>query len=264
MRYAFLIGVARSGTSILGELIAHHPDVFYIFEASKVWELAGHGEHNSHRLTEAHATPEVAAQIRTWFEQYGISKRILVEKCPRNTLRIPYVRAIFPEAKIIHIVRDGRDVACSMVPGCGGDHWSHLRPPSWQRFFLNHRGVVRCALTWLEAINIALDDLARTDHLQVRYEDLVYSPRDVAREVLSYLELDDHPAVASFCEKIQNDTKGSYHAAVQGIWYRDDHSVRVGRYRENMTPEELRVINGMLEPTLQSLGYRLDSDDIPR
>lgn len=48
------------------------------------------------------------------------ARRVLVEKNPRHTLRIPFLKAIFPDAKIIHIVRDGRDVTCSLVPGCGG------------------------------------------------------------------------------------------------------------------------------------------------
>ena len=39
----FIIGCARSATSILGELIQSHPDVKYIFEASSIWETAGAG-----------------------------------------------------------------------------------------------------------------------------------------------------------------------------------------------------------------------------
>ncbi|UCD38063.1 MAG: sulfotransferase [Fidelibacterota bacterium] len=260
MRYAFLIGVARSGTSILGELIASHPEVKYIFEVHPIWELGGEGENGSHRLTELHAKPYVANWIRKWFSTQAEPGRLLLEKNPRNSLRVPYLNAIFPAGKIIHIVRDGRDAACSMVPGCGGEQWSHLKPPSWQQFFHQYQGVIRCAHAWREAISIALDDLAKVDHLQVRYEDLVQTPADVAREVLAYLELDANPEVDSFCNNIQNSTADSYHAGVQTMWYRENHSVRVQRYRENMTAEELRTVNTLLAPILQKLGYPLDGE----
>ncbi len=43
VQYAFIIGVARSGASILGELLASHPQVSYVFEAHRIWELGGMG-----------------------------------------------------------------------------------------------------------------------------------------------------------------------------------------------------------------------------
>ena len=51
MNIALIIGCARSGTSILGELVSAHPDVKYIFEAHPIWELAALGENDSHRLS---------------------------------------------------------------------------------------------------------------------------------------------------------------------------------------------------------------------
>ena len=250
MNIAFVVGAPRSGTSILGELIASHP-------ASAIWEIAGHGASGSHRLTAQHATSQVKRAIRNWFEQQKGEARLLVEKNPRSSVRIPFVREVFPEAKIIHIVRDGRDVACSMVPGCGGDHWSHVKPPSWQRLFREYRGVLRCALAWRETVGIALQDLAGVPHMRLRYEELVQDSWEVARQVLWYLDLSEHPAVREFCCRIQDRTAGSYHAANQVAWYRDDHSRRIGRYRENLSAEEQRQIERELSPLLLQLGNDL-------
>ncbi len=58
---------SRSGTSILGELIASHPDVKYLFEIHQIGEITGLGENESHRLTEEHATPDVMKSVREWF-----------------------------------------------------------------------------------------------------------------------------------------------------------------------------------------------------
>jgi len=236
--------------------MAAHPDVKYIFEAHEIWEWGGLGENESHRLTARHATSEVKAKIRQWFaEQQGDHTGLLVEKNPRNVLRVPYVRAIFPEAKIIHVVRDGRDVACSMVPGCGGKEWAHLKPPSWKQLFLCYEGPLRCALAWKEVMEIALQDLAEVPHLQIRYEDLIRDPPGTARSLLTYLGLQEHPAVMEFCDKIQDTTLNSYHAQHQVRWYRDDHRRRVGRWRENLSEEEQGIINHLLAPLLIRLGY---------
>ena len=71
-------------------------------------------------LASRDATPAIREGIREWATNEARGASMFVEKSPRNILRVPYVRAIFPEARIVHIVRDGRDVACSMVPACGG------------------------------------------------------------------------------------------------------------------------------------------------
>src|SRR5207248_3149857 len=86
LRIGLIIGCPRSGTSILGELIAAHPDVSYIFEASDIWEQAGAGIDGSHRLSAEHATPRVIHKVRKWFESRQNGAAIIIEKCPRNAL----------------------------------------------------------------------------------------------------------------------------------------------------------------------------------
>lgn len=258
MSVAFIVGCARSGTSILGELIAAHPDVKYVFEAFDVWEVVGKGANDSHRFTAEMATAAHRARLRRWAEKERGRAGLLLEKCPRNVLRIPFLQAVFPEAKFVHIVRDGRDVACSMLPGAGGKDWLHLRPPAWKGIFEAHDGAVRCAYGWREIMTSALDDLKSVPHLQIRYEDLVFDPEALASRVLNYLELPPSPAVTAFCGKIQDSTRGSYHAQKQVEWYRENHAKRVGRWRENLTEAEQHQISAALAPMLQRLGYEDD------
>ncbi len=255
MNIALVMGCARSGTSILGELIAAHPQVSYKHEAHAVWDRAGLGENASHRLTHAHATPEVQRVIRKKFAEEQGAAALFVEKCPRSVLRVPFIRAVFPEAKLIHIVRDGRDVACSMLPGIGGSEWRHLKPPSWQQLMQAEQGVVRCAAAWKTIMEIALHDLAHTPHFMLRYEDLVAQPERKARELFAFLELSFTPEVAAFCANIQNETANSYHAQKQVKWFREDHGVRIGRWRENMSPEEAARVEELLRPLLAQFGY---------
>jgi len=255
LNLALIMGCARSGTSILGELIGSHPEVRYKHEAHSVWNKAGLGENGSHRLTAEHATPKVARQIRKRFTEEKGGARLFVEKCPRSVLRIPFIRAVFPEAKLIHIMRDGRDVACSMLPGLGGEEWRHLKPPDWQRLMQEQRGIMRCAHAWKSVMEIALQDLEWEEHFEIKYEELVERPESHVRALMQFLELPEHPAVFEFCRNIQNETADSYHAEKQVKWFREDHRARVGRWRENLNDEEARAVEELLRPMMMELEY---------
>jgi hypothetical protein len=255
MPIAFVFGCARSGTSILGELIAAHPEVSYLYEAHHIWRRAGHARDDSHRLVASDAEPEVVRKLRKRFRTEIGGAALLVEKNPRSSLRIPFIRAAFPEAKLVHIYRDGRDVACSLLAGVGGEDWRHLKPPDWARLFADQEGIVRCAAAWRSVMEIILADLADTPHFSIRYEDLVERPNEIARGLFDYLSLPLHPDVVAFVDRIVNTTAGSYQPARQRKWYRDDHDVRVGRWRHNLTSGEAAQVEEMLAPLLKRLGY---------
>jgi len=250
----FIIGCARSGTSILGELVGQHPEVAYMFEASWAWEAGGRGENGSDRLTEAHVTPEVAWLVRQRLEKRLTTGSVLVEKNPRTSLRVPFVRALFPDARFVHIIRDGRDVACSLVPGCGGDEWRHLKPPSWQELRVDYSGVRRTARVWRDVLEIALADLETAPHMTIRYEDLIADPRREAERVLGFLELGPTAEVERFYKRIGNVVDPRYEAAGQVKWGRRGHGVRIGRWRE-LEADDQRDMNAILRPMLARLGY---------
>ena len=102
-----LFGNFRSGTTLLHKLIAAHPAVVPLYEPVGLWLYAdprrAHDE-----FEEQDATDKVKQYIRGWFLKYQQQNgnRIIVEKTPHNILRIPYIRAIFPEAHFLYIVRN--------------------------------------------------------------------------------------------------------------------------------------------------------------
>jgi len=102
-----LFGNFRSGTTLLQKLISTHPDVVPLYEPVGLWLYADPGR--SHDEFEARdATDKVKLYIRNESLKYQQrhENRIIVEKTPHNILRIPYVRAIFPEAHFLYIVRN--------------------------------------------------------------------------------------------------------------------------------------------------------------
>lgn len=106
-----LIGTHRSGTTWLAQQLAQHATLAYWSEPRYVWSW-GNSYKPDDVLTEADVQPEIAHHIRDRFAQYVATqgKQRLFEKTPSNCFRISFIQKVFPEAKIIHIIRDGRSV----------------------------------------------------------------------------------------------------------------------------------------------------------
>ena len=130
-RPIFVIGAARSGTSMLGEILSHHPDLGYWLEPKYIWRYR-----NPRSPTDARGadevTPEVARYIRRRMRRHltQLERPRCLEKTPSNTLRVSFMNGIFPEGLFVHIVRDGRDVAFSAAK-----KWSSPPDPAglWRR-----------------------------------------------------------------------------------------------------------------------------------
>lgn len=110
-----VVGAARSGTTLVAErLLGGHPDVLYWSEPAFVWRYG-----NAYRFHDMfcvdHCRPGIRRRIRSAFERKESERphELLVEKSPANSYRMPFVLSVLPEARILHVVRDGRQVARS-------------------------------------------------------------------------------------------------------------------------------------------------------
>ena len=111
-----ILGAARSGTTLTAELLARHPDIAYWVEPKYVWRY-GHPLAPDDRRPATEASPRVRRYIRHAFARYAERqvKPRFMEKTPSNCFRVPFVHAVLPEARFLHILRDGRDVTRSAV-----------------------------------------------------------------------------------------------------------------------------------------------------
>ncbi len=120
----FVTGVNRSGTTMTCRILGESPGMCLWYEPNILWRT-GFAYRPHERATAKDARPWRERRIRKAFAQYQLEhdgKRV-VEKSPPNVLRIGYLNALIPEAKIIHIYRDGRAMLRSSL-----EKYENFRP----------------------------------------------------------------------------------------------------------------------------------------
>jgi len=112
-----LIGAARSGTKILRDILAAPAGVAAVpYDVNYVWRY-GAGDLPHDVLDPDALTEKRRAFIRATLPRLAHARPgdVLVEKTVSNTLRVPFVDRVFPEARFVHLIRDGRDVTESAM-----------------------------------------------------------------------------------------------------------------------------------------------------
>ncbi len=255
-RLAFLGGHARSGTTLLEQVLDSHPDIVSAEETGIFIEDAyATLRHNLPPETPMLAGLEVASveTLRLARERYFQSmslwlgrppvERLLIDKNPSlQALIINFIRT-FPEARLIVALRDPRDVvlSCFMLP--------HYPLSTVSVSFLNLEGTVR---TYARAMGIwqTLKPLIKNPCIEVRYEDMVEDLEPVARRTLDFLGVPWDARVLGFDEHARQKMVRSptYADVTQPVYKR-----AVGRwhhYRKYLEPH-LKT----LEPLMKAFGY---------
>lgn len=109
MKAVVIVGAARSGTKMLGNVFNQDSSVSYFGEVNHIWRIGN--ENTPHDMLPLNE--DNAKEIRAKFKKNLKEGTVLVEKTAANSLRLPLVKEVFEDVKFIHIVRDGRDVALS-------------------------------------------------------------------------------------------------------------------------------------------------------
>ena len=112
MNVVFVIGAARSGTKFLRDVIGASPEAAVVpYDINYVWRGGNEGFPDdalpaaASGLVRQHIAAELSRQAK-----YRDGNSLLIEKTVSNCLRVPFLDQVFPKAKYIHLLRDGRDV----------------------------------------------------------------------------------------------------------------------------------------------------------
>jgi hypothetical protein len=110
-----LLGAARSGTKLVRDSLALDAHIARVpYDINYVWRF-GNEDLDHDELDAASLTPGIAARIHSHLAGFTGDRPLLVEKTVSNCLRVPFVAGVLPDARYVHLVRDGRDVAESVV-----------------------------------------------------------------------------------------------------------------------------------------------------
>jgi hypothetical protein len=207
-RPVVVLSAPRSGSTLLFETLARAPGIYTIgreshrtFESLPGLHPAQRG-FDSNRLTAADATPALIEALKANFaaelrDREGVPPRgdvvRLLEKTPKNSLRVPFLRQAFPDAHYVLLYRRPNEVLASMIeawqsgkfrtypslPGWTGLPWSMLLVPGW-RSLVGKAIEEIAAYQWACTMNTLLDDVADlpSDRVTtVRYHEFLAHPQ---------------------------------------------------------------------------------------
>lgn len=284
-RPIFIVGTGRCGSTAFHRLLAKHPQLMwlsgfaYLFPrkpALNRWAVTAMGNPLLQRLFGGRVRP--GEQYRFWDEHaYGFSepcrdlgasdvtarvkKQVRAAIAPMLTAkrdrllakitgwpRIGFLKEIFPDAQFIHIVRDGRAVASSLLhigfwsgwQGPRGWRAGSLAPSDESAWHSSNQSFVTLAgLEWriqMRAMEAASRPLAPGDFLEIKYEEFCEQPVQTFRRVLAFAEL---PFSADFESSVKV-------ASIKNM---------SNRWRKDLTPEQQSLLDDLLRDDLRRYGY---------
>lgn len=232
----YIVGIGRSGTTVLGTTLAMHRDVGFLNEPKAMWsfiypeeDLTGsyRSVPGEYALNETHASGGVRQDARRLFSSYlkHTGSARLVDKYPEMIFRTEFIRAIFPDARFIFLYRNGWDVCRSIkiwsdIKGVTTDgrrqDWWGLEDRKWRLLceqvvaaddvlgahadsiaaYVNPQH--RAAVEWIVSMKRGLTLTGQDTVLQLGYEDYVSSP-GVREQVLAFCGLEPDDNYRDYC-----------------------------------------------------------------
>jgi hypothetical protein len=209
-RPIFVIGMPHSGTTIFMKLLAEHSDISNSSEMNTFFYPDGRYvlPECDHYKTAEMATPKEIKRLNKRFNFYryihGNNARFL-NKNPINMIAVEYLKACFPDAYIIHIVRDPRAYINSSIYSLPSDIESHdrfkapeervniypgPRTADW-RDHIKEDPIEQHAVQWKNCLELVRGQSKKIDnYFETRYEDLCEDTRGIVKKVWEFVGLD--------------------------------------------------------------------------
>ena len=262
-----ILGVSRSGTTLLKEMLDQHPSLAIPPESyfiPQLWDRHGEWPDPERFVTDIgrlarvrewgvtpadvreriSERPSFADAIRAIYQAYADTrgKPRFGDKTPAYMQRLDVLERAFPDAQYVHLVRDGRDAGLSFIEMRRRPRFNWARPRSLAAFAALWRREVEGARRFGR-------ELAPGRYLELRYEDLVADPELTLRELCGFLGLEFDPGMLGYQRR-------------QGARTLPDHTRLVqppapGRqWREQMALGDVECFEAIAGRLLAELGYQ--------
>jgi hypothetical protein len=270
--FLFVLGSGRSGTTLLVAMLDSHPDLaipaetggFILricddppllgtgaldvdgflerllqLERFQLWALDVAALRQNLHETGPRTVPQgFRALYRFYAAVHGKSR--YGDKTPNHVLEIPELAIHFPEARFVHIIRDGRDVALALRDVSFGPDTPEGCAEYW--------------MTRVVAGRSAGKDLGENRYLEVRYEELLANPSAVLRQIVTFVDLPDSPAMLDYQAAARRQLQMSPQP-------KEDQSLlkplnpKLRDWRLHMSAEERNAFERVAGELLVDLGY---------
>src|SRR5258708_2242159 len=274
--FLFVVGCTRSGTTLLQRMLNNHPQLAVVNDSHFAMQVIRRLKGTIDPLL----TPELVEKVRTYprFSRLGLSdedvyqaasksvtysdfvgalysehgrlngKQLAGEKSPGFVRHLPRLHALFPWVKTIHIIRDGRDVALSML------EWTRQgKGPAASFELWQEEPIAVCALWWLKKVEAGLQagrSLDPNKYREVRYEDLVANPGDFLQTLADFLNL---PYTREMLDYYVGKTRNEPELTTKQRWLPVTPGLR--DWRRRMNERELELFEALAGDLLSGLGY---------
>ena len=190
----FIVGMPRSGTSLVEKIIASHSHVFGAGEITSLQDviLAKYNTYKDMLLSIYDVSKQECLQLGMDYvnqlPQQNIPISRIINKMPMNFIHLALIKIILPQAKIIHCARHPLDTCLS----CYKQLFT-----SGQLFSYDLEETARYYMAYTRLMDHWRSIMAN-DFLDIRYEDLVARPTEESRRLIEYCELDWEDSCLTF------------------------------------------------------------------
>jgi hypothetical protein len=276
--YLFIVGCARSGTTLLQRIVDAHPQI--AITPSMHW-ISGYFKRRKVSRPEDPVTPEMVSGVledRKFdrfrirrdelegligsgepvsysrflagiFDLYGKTqgKPLVGNKTAPYVRRLPALHALWPKARFVHLIRDGRDVCLSVM------NWSKAEGTAGRYATWTEDPVTTMALWWKRKVLLGREagrSLGPNLYQEIRYEALVSEPARECEKLCSFLGLPYDEAMVNYQERKET---GSWGRAAKGRWLPPTPAMK--ERHSSMSVEEVERFEAAAGDLLDELGY---------
>lgn len=279
----FIVGMSRSGTTLLSRMLDAHSEIAIFPETwlyvvldhlgciekfsspwqtalffREVWKSLGSYKDSAARVLAKVAAEEAkyvgptAVVLEKLGQAYATERhaRIWGEKTPGHALWLREIRDLFPQARILSMVRDPRDVVVSY-----DDRWGQSRRDT--EYVTSTAALLKHFLAHL----LHRPGFPPDQIHWVKYEALTAQPQTELERVCTFLGVEFEPRMLMFYRRHQDVgsemTDGHHHDLLS----KPATTEKIGRYREALTPAQIALVERLLRDEMRVLGYPLSENE---
>ncbi len=221
-RPIFIIGMPRSGTSLVEQILCSHPDIFGAGELVEISNIENSLpgflgtypdciQNISQQLCDT-----LAKRYLDVLKQQSNETRHVIDKMPHNFLALGLINILFPEARVIHLLRDPRDTCISLYfQNFNAMHSYSTDQSLLGQYYCEYQRIMQ---HWRDTVDIRLKEIS--------YEDLIANQEKVTRELIEFCDLPWNKKCLSFYTSSRFVKTPSYDQVRQPLYSRS-----IGRWK---------------------------------